>query len=105
MGFGASRVQGIPKPPGGTVGPPWLLPGKVCPGNSFLCPEPWEGAASTSLCSHTRTSAQSILLGQRAPLCRQQGCPRALQPTPVTFLKDIWCHQVVGTQVSPGTSP
>lgn len=62
VGFGASRVQGIPKPPGGTVGPPWLFPGshprKVCPGNSFLCPEPWEGAASTSLCSHARTSAQ-----------------------------------------------
>lgn len=27
VGFGASRVQGIPKPPRGTVGPPWLFPG------------------------------------------------------------------------------
>lgn len=105
MGFGANRVQGIPKAPGGTVGPPWLLPGKVCPGNSFLCPEPGkEQPPPHSAPTHGQVPSPSCWY-RGHPLCQQQSCPRAPQSTPVTFLKDIWCHQVVGTQVSPGAAP
>lgn len=105
MGFGASRVQGIPKAPGGTVGPPWLLPGKVCPGNSFLCPEPGkEQPPPHSAPTHGQVPSPSCW-DRGHPLCQQQGCPRAPQSTPVTLLKDIWCHQVVGTQASPRSSP
>lgn len=83
-----------------------VTPRKVCPGTASSAQSRGkEQPPHHSAPAHGQVLG-SILLGQRAtPMCQQQGCPRALQSTPVTFLKDIWCHQVVGTQVSPRTSP
>lgn len=76
---------------------PGAVPGETpqgSPGNSRGKEQPLHHSAPT----HGQVLG-SILLGQ------QPGHPRALQTTPVTFLKDIWCHQVVWTQVSLTASP
>lgn len=91
VGFGASRVQGTPKPARGSAGPPVSHPKKGCPGTA-------SSAQSRGKEQPPHHCSRSQPRAGLHPAGTGPGCPRALQSTPATFLEDIWCHQVVGTQ-------
>lgn len=108
VGFGASRVQGTPKAARGSAGPPVRHPKEGLGLSREQLPLPRAVGRSSlhiSLLPHTDKCWGPSCWDRATPMCQQPGCPRALQSTPGTFLKEIWCHQVAGTQVSPRAGP
>lgn len=110
VGFGAGRVQGIPKPLRGSVGPPVAAPSESPQERAV------QGTASPPQsrgkeqpphpCSHTRTVLRSILLGHRAtPCASSRGVPGLYNPHQRLSLKISGATRWLGHKCPPGPAP